>query len=235
MTEAEWRTCEDPKLLTDFLFARATPRKLRLWACACGREVLTLYPKSPIGDILDQFEEVAEGSRARDEMQRALSELQARPRRRPGFHRAVAGIVHSQWIEMTKGYEGHFALGLLHLAYAKAEHSCPKARWVGFTDPPTDPQWLAVYSYARQRHSELARDIIGNPFHPVGADPLWRTATAAALARQMYESRDFSAMPILADALQDAGCDHEEILAHCRGRAPHVRGCWVVDLLLLKS
>jgi hypothetical protein len=60
----------------------------------------------------------------------------------------------------------------------------------------------------------------------------WRTATAMALARQIDESGDFSAMPILADALQDAGCEDEHILKHCRGSGPHVRGCWVVDLVL---
>jgi hypothetical protein len=63
----------------------------------------------------------------------------------------------------------------------------------------------------------------------------WRTSTAVAIARQMYESRDFSPMPILADALQDAGCDNEDILNHSRGDGPHVRGCWVVDLVLGKG
>jgi hypothetical protein len=52
---------------------------------------------------------------------------------------------------------------------------------------------------------------------------------------RLYESRDFSAMPILADALQDAGCDCDDVLAHCRGPGPHVRGCWVVDLVLGKE
>ncbi|MDY3557619.1 hypothetical protein R5W23_000146 [Gemmata sp. JC673] len=65
--------------------------------------------------------------------------------------------------------------------------------------------------------------------------PEWRTETVLALAREMYESRDFSAMPILADALQDAGCNNEDVLNHCRGPGPHVRGCWVVDLLLGKE
>jgi hypothetical protein len=51
----------------------------------------------------------------------------------------------------------------------------------------------------------------------------------------VYESREFSAMPILADALQDAGCDCDDILSHCRGPGPHVRGCWVVDLVLGKE
>jgi len=81
----------------------------------------------------------------------------------------------------------------------------------------------------------LLRDILGNPFRPVAFDPAWLTDTALSLARHIYESRDYSAMPILADALQDAGCDNAGILNHCRGNGPHVRGCWVVDLVLGKS
>ena len=81
----------------------------------------------------------------------------------------------------------------------------------------------------------LFRDIFGNPFRPVAFDPSWRTSTAVALARQMYESRSFDRMPILADALEEAGCDEPSVLTHCRGDGPHVRGCWVVDLVLGKA
>jgi hypothetical protein len=82
----------------------------------------------------------------------------------------------------------------------------------------------------------IARDIFGNPFRTVAFDPAWRTDTAIAVARQMYERREFSAMPILADALQDAGCEDEVILAHCRdANQVHVRGCWVCDLVLNKN
>jgi hypothetical protein len=81
----------------------------------------------------------------------------------------------------------------------------------------------------------LMKCVFGNPFLPVAFDPSWRTSTVVALAQQMYDSRDFSPMPVLADALQDAGCEHEAILAHCRGDGPHVRGCWVVDLVLGKE
>ena len=56
-----------------------------------------------------------------------------------------------------------------------------------------------------------------------------------SLAHQVYESREFGAMPILADALQDAGCGNADVLDHCRGSGPHVRGCWVVDLVLGKA
>ncbi len=83
--------------------------------------------------------------------------------------------------------------------------------------------------------ADLIRDIFGNPFRPATADPRWLTISAVALAQHMYQSRDFSPMPALADALQDAGCDSEDILSHCRGPGPHVRGCWVVDLLLGKA
>ncbi len=78
----------------------------------------------------------------------------------------------------------------------------------------------------------IFKDIFGNPFRPVVFDPRWRTEAALALARTAYDSRNFSLLPILADALEDAGCDHPEVLNHCRGPGPHVRGCWVVDGVL---
>src|SRR5262249_38598829 len=79
----------------------------------------------------------------------------------------------------------------------------------------------------------LIREVFGNPFRPIDFSPEWRTDTALSLARQMYESRDFGVMPILADALQDAGCDNELVLSHCRdANAEHFRGCWVVDGVL---
>ena len=80
------------------------------------------------------------------------------------------------------------------------------------------------------------REIFGNPFREPNFDPAWRTDTVLSLARHMYEAREFSAMPILADALQDAGCDNDDILSHCRdAQQTHVRGCWVVDLVLGKE
>jgi len=69
----------------------------------------------------------------------------------------------------------------------------------------------------------------------VAADPAWLTPTVASLARGIYTDRAFDRLPILADALQDAGCDSADILGHCRGPGPHVRGCWVVDLVLGKG
>ncbi len=93
-------------------------------------------------------------------------------------------------------------------------------------------------AYEGQRRLNVAwlRDIFGNPFRPVVFEPAWQSDTALSLAKHLYESRDFSAMPILADALQDAGCEHADILTHCRDETlTHARGCWVVDLVLGKE
>lgn len=81
----------------------------------------------------------------------------------------------------------------------------------------------------------LIHDIFGNPFRPVALNPSWQTETVLALATGIYADRAFDRMPVLSDALEDAGCDQPDILNHCRGEGLHVRGCWVVDLLLGKS
>jgi aromatic ring-cleaving dioxygenase len=76
--------------------------------------------------------------------------------------------------------------------------------------------------------------VYGNPFRPITFDASWLTSTVVSLAKQMYDSKDFSAMPILADALMDAGVENEAILTHCR-LGPHAKACWVVDFCLNKS
>ena len=110
--------------------------------------------------------------------------------------------------------------------------------WAAADEPPWSGRPSGVsaeYAAERAIQADLLRDIFGNPFRSSELRPEWLTDTVANLARQMYASREFGAMPILADALQDAGCDDEDMLSHCRGDREHVRGCWVVDLLLGKQ
>jgi hypothetical protein len=101
------------------------------------------------------------------------------------------------------------------------------------------PAWqsacLSLNPTAHKHESDLLRDIVGNPFRAVAAGASWLTSTVVALADGIYQERAFDRMPILADALQDAGCDNEDILNHCQQPGEHVRGCWVVDLLMGKS
>jgi hypothetical protein len=81
----------------------------------------------------------------------------------------------------------------------------------------------------------LLSDIVGNPFRPPCVEPVWLTRDAALvpqLAGQIHAERRWSDMPVLGDALEDAGCTNDEILDHCHGPGPHTRGCWVLDLLL---
>jgi hypothetical protein len=96
-----------------------------------------------------------------------------------------------------------------------------------YADPPTPKVFREYHAQA-----DLLREILGHPFRPVGFDSSWRTPTVLALARTTYEERAFEHLPILADALEEAGCSNKELLAHCRGPGPHVLGCWVLDLVL---
>jgi hypothetical protein len=90
----------------------------------------------------------------------------------------------------------------------------------------------------RSLQAALLRDLFGGLFQSFILDPHWtgwNNGAALILARLCYENRAFDRLPILADALEDAGCTDQAILDHCRGPGPHVRGCWVVDLMLGKS
>jgi hypothetical protein len=87
----------------------------------------------------------------------------------------------------------------------------------------------------RAEQASLLRCICGNFYRPATIDPVWLTwhdGLLVSMARKMYDSRDFTDMPVLADALEEAGCTNQDILNHCRQSGVHVRGCWVVDLLV---
>jgi len=81
----------------------------------------------------------------------------------------------------------------------------------------------------------LLRDLFGTVMRPRVVDQRWLTSAVVPLAQSIYDERTFERLPVLADALEDAGCTDADVLSHCRGPGPHVRGCWVVDLLLGKS
>ncbi len=106
-------------------------------------------------------------------------------------------------------------------------------RWAIIRADPREA--VAPHETIMRWQNSLIRDVFGNPFRPVALDPVWRTPAVVSLAEAVYAERAFDRLPQLADALEAAGCDHADILSHCRGPGPHVRGCWVVDLLLGKA
>ncbi len=110
-------------------------------------------------------------------------------------------------------------------------------------DPPPSPGWEVedrvfhnIRTHGiRQKPAKLAhilREQLGNPFRPYRLETTWRTETVLALAEGIEADRAFDRMPILADALEEAGCDERPMLDHLRGPGPHARGCWVLDLIL---
>jgi hypothetical protein len=87
----------------------------------------------------------------------------------------------------------------------------------------------------KEPHSQIIRDVFGNPFRVVMVEPAWLTSNVVSLAQTIYDDRAFDRMPLLGDAIDETGCDSSDILDHCRSPVEHVRGCWVVDALLGKS
>jgi hypothetical protein len=110
---------------------------------------------------------------------------------------------------------------LLSLAYA--------------TNPGDDASFNSARKVTASHLAAVLRCIFGNPFRPITLDPSWLTTTAKQLAKSIYQDRAFDRLPILADALEDAGCNQPDILGHLRSGGEHCRGCWAVDLVTGKE
>ncbi|QJW97776.1 hypothetical protein [Frigoriglobus tundricola] len=242
MTEEEWTVCADPEKLFDFTRGRFSKRKYRLFACACVRRVAHLI-RDPRGrTALDFAERMADrGGRGRVAVEETVStacqEFWGRDQTAMTAAELLTHLAEAHAIHAAKDcvWDDAFVAAARAHGVARSASSFPKCK---IPDAPTQyphDKWEKMAEEAPPQVL-LLRDIFGNPYRPVAFDPACRTDTAVSLARQMYDSRDFGAMPILADALQDAGCENSDILNHCRdASAPHVRGCWVVDLVLGKS
>ncbi len=195
-------------------------RKLRLFGCGCCRCFWDHLPDDEHRRAVEVAELFADGHATKQQL--AAVRTTAESLNTDSYHRAAGYGEH----EATAA---SIVCGLTHASPFEAAfhmtcYGLPLAGYCG--DGKT----------ANRLICDLLRDIFGNPFRPVAFASTWRTDTAVALARMMYEAREFSAMPILADALQDAGCDSDDILNHCREpKQVHVRGCWVVDLVLGKE
>jgi hypothetical protein len=293
MTEEEWLTYTDPRLVLNFLQDQGSERKARLFACACARRLWHLLPVGPLrrgieiaeafldgecteldrslalreavealiplaaaGDVAVQADPTFDlgtggwqGRQAFGEETTALSEYIDRAYEDALFEQEAAGIpsdscpVLARSDAATAAYMAAFRD--LHGGIESWSYLCAltelAAQAIAMTAAP--PGYLNVYDVHGDPAEELVqarlgRDVFGNPFRPVTIDPAWSSwggGNVVGLARMIYERRAFADLPILADALEEAGCTDPDILSHCRSAGEHVRGCWVIDLVLGKG
>ena len=235
MTAAEWDVCTNVDVMVRFLSAMPEQwrrdegeRKLRLWGCACCRQLqqldaepevlLALRAAERLADSLSGPAEPLQAARSVRllglgyELQRLGTSAGSAPKT-PNLAGAVCALLSDEWEVF---------------AWAGVQIAHP-----GWTVRPGQEGPCAEVC------AQLLRCVIGNPFLPrpaAGAACAFvKNSVISGLARTCYEKGEFDQLPILADALEEAGCNDQAILAHCRARTLHCRGCWVADYLRMAS
>jgi hypothetical protein len=210
MTEAEWRNCCEPERMLSCLRGKASDRKLRLFACACVRRVWHLLSDERSRGAVEVAERHADGDIAEGELSRARRRAIAR-----------ANTLHAPFGQRRAEEVKHAA----HAAAEAASEGWDPLRWAAE---------VAIPAF----QCRVLRDLF-DPFRATRLDPAWLTREVVTLAEAAYQARhlpsghlDPARLAVLADALEDAGCQDHELLGHLRGGGDHVRGCWALDLLL---
>lgn len=204
---------------------KAGKRKLRLFACACCRLVWDMLHDPLLRQSVEVAEQFAEGESGKDELEKAYG--------------STRGLGVGMLTPHAPGHRERIA------ACMAGDAARPNAFSAAFY-MTAYPVSLAGYRVQEKDSDallcELLHCIFGNPFRPIALDSVWLTPSVRALARSAYDERilpagtlDPDRLAVLADALEDAGCDSADLLSHLRGPGPHVRGCWALDLILAKE
>jgi hypothetical protein len=216
--------------MLDFLRGKASERKLRLFAAACVRRAWHL--------LTDTGRQAVEAAEAYADAMIGREPLQAA---RHAAYEPIADAIAAANMTWTLGTPlsppesaADAALGACDDMgsdsgrYYATLHAAERSR--------AALGWTRGECFAQVA---LVHDVLGNPFRyppPLPAAVMtWNDRLVVRLAQAIYDGRRWGDMPILGDALLDAGCDVEDVVAHCRAGGEHVRGCWVVDLCLGKS
>jgi hypothetical protein len=219
-TESEWLACANPRELLVYLEGEASDRKARLFGCGLAR---SLWPY--LGD--DRSHHVVEVAERHADKLATDAELATAGEAALDANRGPASRIAS-WV----GDKG---------AWQAARMIVVSVQQVQMNHEAKD--WAGMFI---GRCRALLRCTFGNPFRPSPPLPpailAWHDSTVRRLAEAIYEDRKMpegtlntGRLAILADAVLDAGCDNEDLIAHCRSEGPHVRGCWAVDLILGKE
>ena len=239
MTEAEWLNSGAPNTMFLYIGGEVLDRKRRLLACGLGRHLWPALKDARSRDAIAVAERFADGAAEVDELaaaevgsRKAMDAVRKYERAKERYDcRGTATSVWATGHDVQEWYVGNSAPDPAAPAYSSSPRDT--AIWEDAVE--------AMHKQGGDWHGELRwlcgaiRCVFGNPFRPVAVPARWRRSAVVKLARGIYGDRAFDRLPILADALQDAGCEDAEVLAHFRGDGPHVRGCWVVDGVLGKG
>ncbi len=234
MTEQEWLACADPTLMLEHLWTggEASDRKLRLFAVACCRRLAHLPTDERSQLALAISERFADGLATPTELDEAYERANV-------VIEDMWNASNNSWDVETTAFAARDACwveGQDGVVYATSI-SQSLVRFARLLTPLTTRK--TAQKVERRTQCRILRDLFGpRLFRPVALDPTWGTwenGTIVKLAKVIYDERAFGHLPILTDALEEAGCTNADILDHLRGQGPHVRGCWPLDLLLRKE
>jgi hypothetical protein len=241
VTEPQWLACDDIAAMLRHLGRASSVRKKRLFAVACCRAIWNHFTTDQERTAVEVAERYADGDANAEERDRAsdgawdlMNQLMREGPlvtdvRHYAHHAAIRAIIRMPDSPPWLGSD----------ASEPARHVVAATRWMESHQPVLSwedrPAWnelvAAVDAEERPKQCSILREIVGNPFRPSQVEDRWRTANVVDLARTIYELRSFDRMPILGDTLLHTGCNDRTILEHCR-QDGHVRGCWLIDLLL---
>ncbi len=251
ISEEQWLSAEEPNAPLSYLEQHRVitrvpggRRRLALFACACCRLVWDLFDDEASRRAVEVSERAAEGQASRQELAAAEEEAEA-VWRGADEHRHRA---HRENPTGTERWRAGAASSLAHAAHsAAARRFSTRSAWSAALATSTAVLWLGEASAAGNqamrammaRQAQLVRCIFGNPFRPLPEiNPAWLAWDGGAvrkLAASIQAERRFGDLPVLADALEEAGCADADVLGHCRDGGEHALGCWVLDLLLSKA
>jgi hypothetical protein len=227
----------------DKLQSRSSVRKARLFSVACCNLLTPWITESTCRLAIKLSEQFADGKVGKHVLAAARKAFAASERMRLRRESEIRGLNKSLRLlrENVRPIVWSATWDACHYAVRAdawdAARLCQRAVRVVLQSIPADvvEKSLPQFGPRSDLPTGILEDIFGNSFSPVEFDSRWRTSDVLGLARAIYDDKAFERMPILADALMDAGCEDEQVIAHCRGERPHVRGCWVVDLVLGKQ
>ena len=207
MTEQEWLSCTDPTPMLEFLASKKNKRKLAMFGVARCRHISPLCSDERGLIAIDASERYADRKAKINEVRVACRNAREDS---SGIARPLGHYVYEIAVLCNAAFN----------AFLVSEYALKAA--------PDQAGEKAL-------QCALLREVFGNPFQRTHIGRRWLSPTVKQLSEQIYAEASFDRLPMLADALERAGCTNADILAHCRSDGPHVRGCWVVDLLLGKQ